>query len=142
MLAHEIGHFKKHHLVPHLLLGQFSLLLLFLGASFSISRPELFAAFGVSTLSYYVGLALYMILIRPLALLFGIVMNYWSRRDEFEADRFAAETLGDPNPLIQALKRLSKDSLSNLTPHPLLVSLHFTHPPLLARVQALKVVAK
>jgi STE24 endopeptidase len=70
--------------------------------------------------------------------LLGIVMNYWSRRDEFEADRFAAETLGDPNPLIQALKRLSKDNLSNLTPHPLLVGLHFTHPPVLARVLALK----
>jgi STE24 endopeptidase len=141
VLAHEIGHYKKHHIVRHLFLGQFSLLLLFLGASFCISRPELFAAFGVSTPSYYVGLALYLILIRPLAVLFGIVMNYWSRRDEFEADRFAAETLGDPNPLIQALKRLSKDSLSNLTPHPLLVGLHFTHPPLLARVQALREVA-
>jgi STE24 endopeptidase len=142
VLAHEIGHYKKHHIIRHLLLGQFSLLLLFLGASFCISRPEIFAAFGVSTPSYYVGLALYMILIRPLAVLLGIVMNYWSRRDEFEADRFAAETLGDPNPLIQALKRLSKDNLSNLTPHPLLVSLHFTHPPLLARVQALRAVAK
>jgi STE24 endopeptidase len=141
VLAHEIGHYKKHHIVRHLLLGQFSLLLLFLGASFCISSPELFAAFGVSTPSYYAGLALYVILIRPLAVLFGVVMNYWSRRDEFEADRFAAATLGDPNPLIQALKRLSKDSLSNLTPHPLLVSLHFTHPPLLARVQALREVA-
>jgi STE24 endopeptidase len=142
VLAHEIGHYKKHHIVRHLLLAQFSLLLLFLGASFCISRPELFAAFGVSTPSYYVGLALYLILIRPLALLSGVVMNYWSRRDEFEADRFAAETLGDPNPLIQALKRLSKDNLSNLTPHPLLVSLHFTHPPLLARVQALREVCQ
>jgi STE24 endopeptidase len=141
VLAHEIGHYKKHHIVRHLLLGQFNLLLLFLGASFCISRPELFAAFGVTTRSYYVGLALYMILIRPFAVLLGIAMNYWSRRDEFEADRFAAEALGDPNPLIQALKRLSKDSLSNLTPHPLLVSLHFTHPPLLARVKALKEVA-
>jgi STE24 endopeptidase len=141
VLAHEIGHYKKHHIIRHLFLGQFSLFLLFLGASLCISRPELFAAFGVSTPSYYVGLALYMILIRPLAVLLGIVMNYWSRRDEFEADRFAAETLGDSNPLIQALKRLSKDSLSNLTPHPLLVSLHFTHPPLLARVRALRAVA-
>jgi STE24 endopeptidase len=140
VLAHEIGHYKKHHIVRHLILGQFTLLLLFLGASFCISRPELFAAFGVSTPSYYVGLALYMILIRPVAVLLGIVMNYWSRKDEFEADRFAAEALGDPNPLIQALKRLSKDSLSNLTPHPLLVSLHFTHPPLLARVRALRAV--
>ncbi len=138
VLAHEVGHYKKHHVLRHLLVGQVSLFFFFLGASFCISRPELFQAFGISTPSYYTGLALYLISIRPLAVVFGIVMNYWSRRDEFEADRFAAETIGDPNPLIQALKRLSKDSLSNLTPHPLLVSLHFSHPPVLARVQALK----
>jgi STE24 endopeptidase len=78
-----------------------------------------------------------------LGVLLGIVMNYWSRKDEFEADRFAAEALGgDPNPLIQALKRLSKDSLSNLTPHPLLVGLHFTHPPVLARVLALRGISR
>jgi STE24 endopeptidase len=141
VLAHEVGHYKKHHIVRHLLIGQLNLLLLFLGASFCISRPELFQAFGVSTPSYYVGLTLYLILMRPFAVLFGILMNYWSRKDEFEADRFAAESLGDPNPLIQALKRLSKDSLSNLTPHPLLVGLHFTHPPVLARIVALRAVA-
>jgi STE24 endopeptidase len=140
VLAHEVGHYKKHHIVRHLLIGQLNLLLLFLGASFCISRPELFEAFGVSTPSYYVGLTLYLILMRPFAVLFGVLMNYWSRRDEFEADRFAAESLGDPNPLIQALKRLSKDSLSNLTPHPLLVGLHFTHPPVLARILALRAV--
>src|ERR1700730_5682304 len=138
VLAHEVGHCNKHHIIRHMLIGQCNLFLFFLGVSFCLSRPELFETFGVTTPSYYVGLALYLVLIRPLAVLFGVVMNYWSRRDEFEADRFAAETLGDPNPLIQALKRLSKDSLSNLTPHPLLVSLHFTHPPVLARVRALR----
>src|SRR3984893_5716990 len=142
VLAHEVGHFKKHHIVRHLVVGQCSLFLLFLGASFCISRPELFQAFDVSSHSYYVGLVLYLILIRPLGVLLGIVMNYWSRKDEFEADRFAAEALGDPNPLIQALKRLSKDSLSNLTPHPLLVGLHFTHPPVLARVLALRGISR
>jgi STE24 endopeptidase len=138
VLAHEIGHFKKHHVIRHLAIGQLTLSLLFFGASFCISRPELFQTFGVSMRSYYVGFALYLVLIRPFTVLFGVLVNYWSRRDEFEADRFAAETLGDPNPLIQALKRLSKDSLSNLTPHPLLVGLHFTHPPILARVRALR----
>ena len=138
VLAHEIGHYKKHHIIRHLLVGQLNMFLLFLGASFCISSPKLFATFGLSNRSYYVGIVLYLILIRPLSVLFGVVVNYWSRRDEFEADRFAAEALGDPNPLIQALKRLSRDSLSNLTPHPLLVSLHFTHPPVLARVRALK----
>jgi STE24 endopeptidase len=138
VLAHEIGHFKKHHILQHFLFGQLNLLLLFLGASFFISRPELFEAFGVTTPSYYVGLTLYGILIRPPAVLLGILANFWSRKHEFEADRFAAEALGDPSPLIGALKRLSKDSLSNLTPHPLLVGLHFTHPPVLARVLALR----
>jgi STE24 endopeptidase len=138
VLAHEVGHYKKHHIVRHLLIGQLNLLLLFLGASFCLTRPELFETFGVSTPSYYVGFALYLVLMRPFAVLFGILVNYWSRRDEFEADRFAAEAVGDPNLLIQALKRLSKDSLSNLTPHPLLVGLHFTHPPVLARVKALR----
>jgi STE24 endopeptidase len=140
VLAHEVGHYKKHHIVRHLFIGQLNLLLLFLGASFCISRPELFEAFGVSRPSYYIGLTLYLISMRPFTVLFGILMNYWSRRDEFEADRFAAESLGDPNPLIQALKRLSKDSLSNLTPHPLLVGLHFTHPPVLARIVALRAI--
>ena len=65
VLAHEVGHFKKHHVLQHFLFGQFNLLLLFLGASFCISRPELFEAFGVTTPSYYVGLVLYFILIRP-----------------------------------------------------------------------------
>jgi STE24 endopeptidase len=138
VLAHEVGHFKKHHMVQHFVFGEFNLLVLFLGASFCISRPELFQAFGVTTPSYYVGFTLYLILVRPVAELLGIFANFWSRRHEFEADRFAAEALGDPNPLIQALKRLSKDSLSNLTPHPLLVGLHFTHPPVLARVLALR----
>jgi STE24 endopeptidase len=138
VLAHEVGHFKKHHMLQHFVFGEFNLLVLFLGASFCISRPELFQAFGVTRPSYYVGLTLYLIVVRPVAELLGIFVNFWSRQHEFEADRFAAEALGDPNPLIQALKRLSKDNLSNLTPHPLLVGLHFTHPPVLARVLALR----
>jgi STE24 endopeptidase len=138
VLAHEVGHFKKHHMLRHFVFGEFNLLVLFLGASFCISRPELFQTFGVTTPSYYVGLTLYLIVVRPVAELLGIFVNFWSRQHEFEADRFAAEALGDPNPLIQALKRLSKDNLSNLTPHPLLVGLHFTHPPVLARVLALR----
>jgi STE24 endopeptidase len=138
VLAHEVGHFKKRHMLQHFVFGELNLLVLFLGASFCILRPELFQAFGVTTPSYYVGLTLYLIVVRPVAELLGVFVNFWSRQHEFEADRFAAEALGDPNPLIQALKRLSKDTLSNLTPHPLLVGLHFTHPPVLARVLALR----
>jgi STE24 endopeptidase len=138
VLAHEIGHFKRNHIVQHFIFGQLNLLVLFFVASFCVHRPEIFAAFGVATPSIYVGLTLFFILARPAAVLIGVIAKYWSRRHEFEADRFAAEAMGNPNPLIQALKRLSKDSLSNLTPHPLLVALHFTHPSVLARVLALR----
>jgi STE24 endopeptidase len=138
VLAHEVGHYKKRHILRHFVFGQLSLLLLFFGASICISRPELFSAFGVTTQSYYVGLVLYFILLRPFSALLAVLTNYLSRRDEFEADRFAAESIGNPGPLIAALKRLSKESLSNLTPHPLLVILHFTHPPVLERVLALR----
>jgi STE24 endopeptidase len=70
--------------------------------------------------------------------LIGVFLNFWSRRHEFEADRFAAESLHSPNPLITALKKLSRDSLSNLTPHPLLVGLHYSHPPVSERIAALR----
>ena len=138
VLAHEIGHFKRNHIIQHFIFGQLNLLLLFFAASLCVDRPEIFAAFGVTTPSLYVGLALFLILVRPATVLIGVAANYFSRRHEFEADRFAAEAMGDPNPLIRALKRLSKDSLSNLTPHPLLVALRFTHPSVLARVLALR----
>lgn len=138
VLAHEIGHFKRHHIAKHFAFGQLNLLLFFFAASLCVNRPEIFAAFGITTPSVYVGLTLFFILIKPAAVLVGVAANYWSRIHEFEADQFAAEAMGDPNPLIRALKRLSKDSLSNLTPHPLLVALHFTHPSVLARVLALR----
>jgi STE24 endopeptidase len=138
VLAHEIGHYKKRHIVQHFLFAQLNLFLLFGAASLCVSRPELFAAFGVSNPSYYVGLALFFILVQPVTVLIGVFSNFWSRRHEFEADHFAAESLRDPNPLIEALKKLSRDSLSNLTPHPLLVGLHYSHPPVLERIAALR----
>src|SRR5215467_8032001 len=122
VLAHEIGHFKRNHIAKNFIVGQLNLLVLFFAASLCVNRPEIFAAFYVTTPSVYVGLTLFFILIKPAAILIGVAANYWSRQHEFEADRFAAQAMGDPNPLIQALKRLSKDSLSNLTPHPLLVA--------------------
>ncbi len=137
ILAHEIGHFKRRHVLQHFLFGQLNLFLLFYFASLCVSNHSLFEAFRVTKTSYYVGLALFFVLMKPAAILLGIVANFWSRKHEFEADKFAAGAVGTPEPLITALKKLSKDSLSNLTPHPLLVGLHFTHPPVLTRIRAL-----
>jgi STE24 endopeptidase len=138
VLAHEVGHYKKQHVVQQFVLAQVSLFLAFLLASFCITWPALFATFGVTHNSYYAGLVLFFLLIQPLGILFGIATYAWSRHHEYEADRFAAETTGDSTPLVEALIRLSKDTLHNLTPHPLLVGLRFTHPPVPDRVRALR----
>jgi STE24 endopeptidase len=138
VLAHEVGHYKKQHVLQQFILAQVSLFLAFLLASFCITWPALFAAFWVTHISYYAGLVLFSLLIQPLGILFGIATYAWSRHHEYEADRFAAETTGDSSPLEEALIRLSKDTLHNLTPHPLLVGLRFTHPPVPDRVRALR----
>jgi STE24 endopeptidase len=138
VLAHEVGHFKHRHVVQHFVFAQINLCFLFVLASLCLSRPELYAAFGVTHASYYVGFALFSLLVQPLTIILGVVLNFLSRCHEFEADRFAGESTGQPAALILALKKLSKDSLSNLTPHPLLVGLHFTHPPVLERIRALR----
>jgi len=138
VLAHEVGHYKKQHVLQQFILAQVSLFLAFLLASFCITWPALFTAFGVTHISYYAGLVLFSLLIQPLGILFGIATYAWSRHHEYEADRFAAETTGDSSPLEEALIRLSKDTLHNLTPHPLLVGLRFTHPPVPDRVRALR----
>jgi STE24 endopeptidase len=138
VLAHEVGHYKHRHVIQHFVFAQINLCFLFVLASLCLSRPELYAAFGVTHPSYYIGFALFSLLVQPLAIILGVVLNFLSRRHEFEADRFAGETTGEPGALTLALKKLSKDSLSNLTPHPLLVGLHFTHPPVLERIRALR----
>jgi STE24 endopeptidase len=141
VLAHEIGHFKRRHVLQHFAFAQLNLFLLFAFASICLTRPEVYAAFKVEHPSVYVGLALISLLLQPFSLPVAVLVNYWSRLHEFEADSFAAKCLEDGNALISALKKLSKDTLSNLTPHPLLVSLHFTHPPVLERVHALRALA-
>jgi STE24 endopeptidase len=138
IVAHEIGHFKLRHILQHFVLGQLSLFGLFFLSAFCVSWPPLFAAFQVNQPSYYVGLALMLVLIRPAGIIFGVFTKYLSRLHEYEADRFAATAVNDAEPLILALKRLSRENLSNLTPHWLIVALHYTHPPVLARVLALR----
>jgi STE24 endopeptidase len=141
VLAHEIGHFKKKHILQRLGVGivqsavVFYLLGLFTGDG-GFAR-ELFAAFGVEQISAHVGLALFGILFAPLSRVLGIAANAWSRKHEFEADAFAAEAMGSPAPLASALKKLSAENLSNLTPHRLRVILDYSHPPVLERLKAL-----
>jgi STE24 endopeptidase len=138
VLAHEVGHYKKKHITTGILVSiGYSGILLYLFSLIKDSRG-LFHAFGIETISVYAGLVLFSILFSPVSFLLSIAMNVWSRHNEYQADRFAAETTSNPSDLITGLKKLSLTNLSNLTPHPLLVFLTYSHPPMLERIEAIR----
>ncbi|BCX50083.1 peptidase M48 [Haloferula helveola] len=143
VLAHEIGHFKCRHIIQRMAVSivQSGILFFLLGLAVDPDGAfarELFDAFGVGTISTAVGLVLFGILFSPVSRLLGVLSNAWSRRHEFEADAFASKVTGHPEDLVTALKKLSANNLSNLTPHRLRVLLDYSHPPLLERLRALQ----
>ncbi len=138
VLAHEIGHYKKKHIFQSLLLGILQMGLLFFLLGMFIENRGLFDAFGVSEVSVYGSLVFFTFLYEPISKLTSVLMNMLSRKNEFEADAYAAEVTGKPGDLITGLKKLSKDNLSNLTPHPFYVFLNYSHPPMLKRIAALE----
>ncbi len=142
VLAHEIGHFKKKHIIQRIVLSvvQTALIFFLLGL---VTSPDsafaqiLFEAFRVEQISIYVGLVIFFILFKPFSRLISIGLSMLSRKHEFEADDYAKTVQGTPEHLSMALKKLSRNNLSNLTPHPLEVFLHHSHPPVLQRLAAL-----
>ncbi|GGD57472.1 M48 family metallopeptidase [Muriicola marianensis] len=137
VLAHEVGHYKRRHIISNLLVSTaltgFTLFLL----SLFINNPEVSMAIGVEQPSFHAALIGFGLLYSPVSQLTGLAMNYMSRQFEYQADRYARETFGS-RPLIHSLKKLSRNSLSNLTPHPAYVFMHYSHPPLIARVRRLQ----
>ncbi|SFF50903.1 M48 family metallopeptidase [Sunxiuqinia elliptica] len=136
VLAHEIGHYKKKHIVWSLLLGIIQTGLMLFIFSLFIDSPALSEALGVKTPSFHIGLIAFGILYSPLSSLIGIGMNIFSRKNEYEADAFAASHYSG-TALANALKKLSVQNLSNLRPHPAYVFVHYSHPTLLQRLSAL-----
>ncbi len=136
VLAHEVGHYKKKHiifnLVTSILLTGLTLFIL----SIFISNPLLSQALGVETPSFHIGLIAFGLLYSPISEITGLIMNWFSRKFEYQADNYAKETY-KAEPLITSLKKLSKNSLSNLTPHPAYVFMHYSHPTLLSRIKNL-----
>ena len=136
VLAHEVGHYKRKHILYNLtssiILTGFALFVL----SLFIKTPLLSLALGVSHPSFHIGLIAFGILYSPVSQILGIFMNYMSRKFEYQADNYAKNTFS-ASPLISSLKKLSKNSLSNLTPHYLYVFFHFSHPTLLDRIKNL-----
>ena len=140
VLAHEIGHYKRKHVGKNVVLsGLQSGVMLFLLSLF-LKVPALYEAFFMEEMSVYAGLLFFGLLYSPVSLVTGVLMQMLSRKYEFEADRYAVETTGQPEWMVRALKRLSKDHLSHLTPHPLYVFLNYSHPPVLKRIEAIRAV--
>jgi STE24 endopeptidase len=138
ILAHEIGHYKKKHVLKGMVVGILHMGVIFFLLSIFISHQGLFDAFYMEHPSIYAGLIFFGLLYTPVESLLSIFMQALSRKNEYEADRFAVETIEQPETMVQALKKLSVHNLSNLTPHPFYVFLNYSHPPILKRIRAIQ----
>lgn len=136
VLAHEIGHYKKNHVIWGLLLGIVQTGIVLFIFSLFVGNPALSAALGVEQPSFHIGLIAFGILYSPISMITGLGMNLFSRKNEYQADAFAAKYF-DAGELASALKKLSVKNLSNLRPHPFYVFFHYSHPTLLQRLKAL-----
>lgn len=138
VLAHEMGHYKLHHIPKLIVASIIQTGLMFFLLSLFIQNEGLFAAFSMDNLSIYASLFFFGFLYTPINLLISTLFNFFSRKNEFQADQYATGSIGTSGHLINGLKKLSRANLSNLTPHPLYVFLHYSHPPVLERIQTLR----
>ena len=137
VLAHEVGHFKKKHILLTLIISILQLGLMSYLFEVCMSYNNIAEALGSSQMNFHIGLIAFSFVFSPIGLIIGIFLNILSRKNEFEADDYAKKTY-DGNALQLALKKLSVDTLSNLYPHPLYVFVHYSHPPLIQRLSNLK----
>lgn len=137
VLAHEVGHYKKKHIIFNFIISTLLSGLTLFMLSLFINSPILSAALGVSTPSFHIGLIAFGILYSPISKITGLFINFMSRKFEYQADNYAKETY-NKKALITSLKKLSKNNLSNLTPHPAFVFTHYSHPTLLNRIKNLE----
>lgn len=138
VLAHEIGHYKKNHIVKNMTISILHTGIMFVLLSIFLQVPALFDAFFMEEMSVYAGLLFFGLLYSPVETVLSIFMQMMSRRHEYEADHFAASTIEKSEAMVDVLKKLSKDNLSNLTPHPFYVFLNYSHPPALKRIKAIR----
>ena len=138
VLAHEMGHYRHQHVLKMMLLSIMQVGLMFYLLSWFISYPGLFQAFGLSQVSVYAGLVFFGILYEPIDTFAGMLVHAVSRKYEYDADRFAVVTAPQGHSLASALKKLSVGNLANLQPHPFYVALHYSHPPVMRRIEAIE----
>jgi len=137
VFAHEVGHFKKKHILMTTLFSiSLAGLMLFLFSRLAYT-DEVSRALGGQAATLHLNLLAFGILYAPISTFLGIAGNILSRKNEYEADAYAKETYA-AKPLIEGLKKMSSDQLSNLTPHPAYVFVHYSHPPLKERIHAME----
>ncbi len=138
VLGHEIGHSKKHHIIIGMFLSICQTGILFRTMQEFVLSHDISAAFSMDHTSVYAGMLFFSQIYAPVSMIFTVLMTMLSRRNEFEADRFSVDVIPDHEALISGLKKLSRDNLSNLTPHWLITFLSYTHPPVLSRIAAIR----
>jgi STE24 endopeptidase len=136
VLAHEVGHYKRKHIIYNLIAGALTTGFTLWLFSLFVDSNLLSEALGITAPSFHIGLVAFGLLYSPISTLTGIIMSLLSRRFEYQADYYAKDTY-KKEPLISGLKTLSKTSLSNLTPHPAYVWFYFSHPSLQQRIVAM-----
>ena len=137
VLAHEIGHFKKKHIPKTLLVSALGSLAGFWLVSLLATQEWFYRSFGFEPGSIVPALLLFGLVSGVITFWFSPVAHWWSRRNEYQADAFAAAVMSEPRSLIGALRKLNEKNLSNLTPHPLYSGFYYSHPTLLERERAL-----
>ena len=139
VLAHEIGHYKKKHIPKMLVASAMGLLVAFYLAAWLAQQPWFYEAFGFAGTQLAPALLIFGLLSGMVTFWIFPLAYLWSRRYEYQADAYAAQTMGEPKPLIGALRKLSEKNLSNLTPHSLYSSFYYSHPTLMERERALQI---
>jgi len=137
VLAHEVGHYKKKHSTTGLILSTVQMAIMLYLFSIFVGMDSFAIALGGKAASFHLGLIAFGVLYSPISMLSGLGTNALSRHNEFQADHYAKENY-KADYLVSSLKKLSKNNLSNLTPHPVYVFFHYSHPPLLQRIRQLK----
>lgn len=138
VLAHEIGHFKLKH-VPKMIGWSFAMTLIGLFLLNLLAQQPLFVeAFGFTAEGYAPAFLVFSLLAGSVTFWLTPLSSFWSRQFEYQADAYAANAINANQPMISALRKLNRENLSNLTPHPLYSGFHYDHPTLLERETAMK----
>ena len=138
VLAHEMGHYKKGHILKFMIMSFLNTIIIFFLLSLFIGNKELFAAFKMQEISVYAALIFFGFLYTPISMFLSVIQNVVSRKYEYEADAYSVTTYKNPQSMIEALKKLSVDNLTNLTPHKMKVFMEYSHPPVLERIKAIR----